>query len=170
MTDTFDFTQEDAWSDALILGPGIYRVKVEDVDLGESSGGHPEVRLQLRARSGGELRDWQAITSSTLGRWLQICDAFGIARPGQISVRDDNGNPTTEWAQHVAQLGNKEAWIYVVQGQKNDGTPRSEIQFYSANQPGPEGPNALMQTGGEVPADTRGLTQAQPAQDERVPF
>jgi hypothetical protein len=168
--ETFDFGAEEAWEpkDAILPPDWTGEVIIDDVEAEESSGSHPQVRLQLRATNGdGELRDWITITPNSLGHWLQICEAFGVENPGQIAIRDNEdrdqnfpaGRPTKAWLEHILKFGGRTAHIKTYTDTSYDPQGRTKVQFYSATP---------LFDGEQVPADSTGLGNG--GSGKKVPF
>lgn len=79
-----DVTDVEAWEASDILPPGTHKVEVIKAEEGTSSGGHPQLELELRAYTGehqdGTIRDWIVVIPSTAGKVKQILEAFGIEK------------------------------------------------------------------------------------------
>lgn len=100
-----DVTDVEAWEASDILPPGTHKVEVIKAEEGTSSGGHPQLELELRAYEGeyqdGTIRDWIVVIPSTAGKVKQILEAFGIeklvgygaedfkSRKAQVIVRNE---------------------------------------------------------------------------------
>lgn len=151
----FDFSGEEAWKGTPLLGPGKHTVTVEDIEEGESSGGHPQVQVEL-ASDEGQIRDWIVLTAGSLGRLLMLTEAAGLDNPGKVKI------PSKEWSAYVGQLGHKRVRIFV-QEQEYQGETKNRVVSYEA--PGQEA--------SDVPADTAGLpvgAGAGKGTDDEVPF
>jgi hypothetical protein len=178
--EVFDFGQEEAWEPQDQILPPNWKgeVEVDDIEPGESSGGHAEVRIQLRATNGdGQIRDWIVITPGSIGHWLQVCEAFGVENPGQIATRDRDdpdhttnqwgkakfpgGKPTKAWQEHLVKFGGKRCHIKTYLDTEYDPQGKTKVQFYS---------NKPLFDGDQVPADREGLGNGQSQSGSKVPF
>jgi hypothetical protein len=146
----------EAWASAAILPPGKHLVTIERAEDGTSSGGNPQVALEMSAvggeHAGFTVRDWLTITPAALGRVVQFLDAAKIDRPS-----GDFEFPTTK-------LPGRKLVVLVKQEPKNDGSGdmRTVVAAYMP----------ADQAGADVPADTAGLgtNGASSKQDEDIPF
>jgi hypothetical protein len=70
-----DLTGVDAWEGGVLLPPGEHVVEVDDATEKTSSGGNPQIELEMRAvggeQDGGTIRDWVTITPEAAGRVKQ---------------------------------------------------------------------------------------------------
>lgn len=77
-----DLAGVEAWEAGDILPAGTYTVEVTDSEEGKSSGGHPQIELDLRCIAGqydgGTIKDWVVVIPSTAGKVKQILAAFGV--------------------------------------------------------------------------------------------
>lgn len=110
-----NFDDVEAWSGGVILGPGTHVVRCTSADDEKpSSGGHPQIELELEAISGEEqgasIRDWQVVTPGSRGRVLQMLLAFGATIP-----RGD-------WNLDAKHLVGKTCVIVVRKKEKGDGS------------------------------------------------
>lgn len=80
-----NFDDVEAWSGGVILNPGTHVVRCVSAEEGKSSGGHPQIELELEAISGEEkgasIRDWQVVTPGSLGKLKQMLVGFGANLP-----------------------------------------------------------------------------------------
>jgi hypothetical protein len=76
------FQEAEAWdvSTEKILGEGNHIVDIKDAQMGTSSGGHPQIELQL-GNIDGEIRDWLVITDASVGKVVSLAQAAGVALP-----------------------------------------------------------------------------------------
>jgi hypothetical protein len=109
----------EAWKGGAILPPGWHDVRVAEVEEGTSTGGHPEARLKMECPEGG-IRDWIAVTKSSLGRVKQILEAFGVEIP--------SGKFGMDWTTLIG----KNVRVFVAEEPKNDGSGqlRSTVKAY----------------------------------------
>ena len=116
-----DLTGIDAWEGGVILPPGEYLVEVDDATEQTSSGGNPQIQLEMRAiggeQDGGTIRDWVTITPESLGRVKQVLNAMGVANlDGEIEFE-------------AAELVGKRCRI-VVRNELYDGKDRTKVKAY----------------------------------------
>lgn len=75
----------EAWRADDQLPPDTYVMQVIEAEESQSSAGNPQIVLDLRVTAGewrgAEKRDWVTITESSLGRVVQVLEAFGIEIP-----------------------------------------------------------------------------------------
>jgi len=83
------FQTAEVWdvSTEKILGEGNHIVDIKDAEVGTSSGGHPEIRLQL-ANIDGEIRDWLVITDATVGKVVALAQSAQVALPEDDDIED----------------------------------------------------------------------------------
>lgn len=114
----------DAWEGGVILPPGKYVARVTDAEEGQSSGGDPQIQLQLRAvggeHDGGEIRDWIVVNAKTLGKVKQVLSALGLPSDGELDL-------------DAASFVGKSCEI-VVRNEPYDGKDRSRVKAYSPAQ------------------------------------
>lgn len=82
----------EAWRVDDRVPPGSYIVRIKTAEDGTSSGGHPQVALELQIAAGdfagAELRDWLTVTESSLGRVVQFLQAFRYPVPeGEFDLK-----------------------------------------------------------------------------------
>lgn len=82
----------EAWRADDQLPPGSYLMKVIDAKDDTSSSGNPQIVLDLQVVNGdwrgAEKRDWITITEASLGRVVQVLQAFGIPIPeGEFELK-----------------------------------------------------------------------------------
>lgn len=139
-----NLTGVDAWEGGVILPPGSYYVRVSDAEEGTSSGGDPQIQLQLKAiggeHDGGEIRDWLVINARTLGKVKQVLTALGLPSDGELDLSAES------FVGKACQI--------VVRNEPYDGKDRARVKAYSAS------------TGSDIPT-TAG---AAPATSTDLPF
>jgi hypothetical protein len=146
MTLELDLTGVEAWEGGAILPPGTYTVEVDDAKEGTSTGGHPQLELQLRAiggdQAGGEIRDWIIVTPQSAGRVKQMLSALEVAGlDGKVRFE-------------ASDLVGKRCKI-VVRTEQYDGKDRSRVKAYET-------------LGGEPAGATTG--NSAPSVDDPLPF
>jgi hypothetical protein len=146
MTLELDLTGVEAWAAGDILPSGTHTVEVTESKEGTSSGGHPQVELDLRCVAGqyvdGTIKDWIVVIPKTAGKVKQILEAFGVANlDGKVSFE-------------ASDLKGKRANI-VVREEPYDGQMKSKVKAY-------EPASEVAQTNGSAP-DSK-------ADDEDLPF
>lgn len=77
--------KEEAWNVSQVLPPGWHNVKIVSSEEGQSSGGHPEIELELESLLGeGRMKDWIVVTSQSLGKVRQLIEAAGVQIKGGV--------------------------------------------------------------------------------------
>lgn len=121
MTLELDLTDVEAWEGTTILTPGEYDVAVDDAKEGTSSGGYPQLELQLHAVSGeqqgGQIRDWIIVTAQSAGRVKQVLLALGVPADGKVKLE-------------ASDLIGKRCHIIVRNEPGQDGKDRSRVKAY----------------------------------------
>lgn len=150
-----DLTEVEAWSGAGILPPGTHVCRIEDAEEGESSGGHPQIQLDLRAitgeHEGGTIRDWIVVIPATLGKVRAVLEAADVEIP--------EGAFELDASVFVGRL----VRIVVREEPSPDGTRRARVKAYER----PDGAELRS----DVPADMSGLPgNGQAKGDDRIPF
>jgi hypothetical protein len=84
------FKSTEAWdvSTERILGEGNHVVEIKDARVGTSSGGHPQIELQL-GNSEGEIRDWLVITQASIGKVVALAQSADMALPDDDEIEGD---------------------------------------------------------------------------------
>jgi hypothetical protein len=129
----------DAWSGGTILGLGWHNVTIELANAGTSSGGYPQLELEM-ANNEGSIRDWIVVMDKTLGKVKQVIEATGV------EVKDlSKFEP--------AVLLNRKVRIHVSEEQSyNDPSKmRNRIDAYTPHDPSREGTD--VPSGGDDPED-----------------
>jgi Protein of unknown function (DUF669) len=151
----------EAWKGEGPLPPGEYVCRITEADEGRSSGGHPQLELEMRVvvgdYTGGTIRDWLVITEGTRGKVRALLEGAGI----QI--------PAGTFALEPVMLRGRPVEIVVRQEDYN-GEPKIRVKAYRA----PSGGQATAQPGGGQQA----MPVAQPvsagvgagAIDDDIPF
>lgn len=119
-----DLTGVEAWSGAvMITAPFEGMVEVTDAKEGESSGGFPQLELELRAvggeQDGGTIRDWIVVIPTSLGRVKQVLEAMGVA------------NLDSEVEFQPAELVGKQCRI-VVRDEPYNGEMKTRVKAYQS--------------------------------------
>lgn len=126
MSFELDMTDVETWSAGDFLPPGHHEVQVVSSTQGTSSGGHPQLELELTATGGeyegGSIRDWIVVIPSTAGKVKQLLEALGVEVP--------NGALSFE----ASSLEGKRARILVREEQGQDGKLRSRVKAYEASE------------------------------------
>jgi hypothetical protein len=74
-----DVDKAEAWAVGGILPPGWHNVQIISAEESQSSGGHPQIELDLESVSGdGKIKDWIVVMAQTLGKVRQLIDAAGV--------------------------------------------------------------------------------------------
>lgn len=111
---TINLDNVEAWSAGAILPPGLHDVRIESAEDGTSSGGHPQVALQMSAIGGDHagfgVRDWLTLTPSALGRIRQFLEAVKVEIPS-----GDFEFPTSKCVGRTVR-------VLVAEQDKNDGS------------------------------------------------
>lgn len=77
--------QQEAWNVSQVLPPGWHNVRIASSEEGQSSGGHPEIELELESLLGeGRMKDWLVVTSQSLGKVRQLIEAAGVQIKGGV--------------------------------------------------------------------------------------
>jgi Protein of unknown function (DUF669) len=118
-----DLTDVEAWRGGVILPPGEYTVQVDDATEETSSGGNPQIKLEMRAiggeQDGGTISDWVTVIPKTLGRVKQVLEAMGVQNlDGQVSFE-------------AAELIGKKCRI-VVRDELYNGETKTKVKAYTA--------------------------------------
>lgn len=126
MSFELDMTDVETWTTGDILPPGHHEIQVVSSDQGQSSGGHPQLELELTATGGeyegGSIRDWIVVIPSTAGKVKQLLEALGVEVPnGALSF-------------NAGDLVDKRARILVREEQGQDGKLRSKVKSYEASE------------------------------------
>jgi len=118
MTASNPFASAEAWevSTERILGDGNHVVKITGAEDGSSSGGHPQIELQL-ANDQGEIRDWMVITKASVGKVVSLATAAGVEIPSEDDIAD------------TSTLRLKQAWIDKLVGKTVGIVVRDEPSF-----------------------------------------
>jgi hypothetical protein len=157
------FATEKAWAVGEgILPAGDHVVEVlEASGTGTSSGGYPQIEIRV-GNADGEIRDWIVVIPTTIGKVVQLTDAVGLDRPTDAQVEADGPGYRLD-PKYLDQLIGKKVGVLVRQeADRNDPTKmRDRVKGYVPH--GDIGPS-------DVPADTSGLSDAKPADDEDIPF
>lgn len=127
-----DLNQVDAWAVGGSLPPGTYVCRISEVKEGQSSGGHPQIELELTCEDGEQRgqtqRDWITVTPNTLGKVRQVLEAANVQLPAGPFQLDSS------------MLANKLVEIVVREERDNEGKPRNRVQGYKpATQAGSAG-------------------------------
>lgn len=151
-----DLSKTEAWRPSDQLPPGSYLAKVVEAADETSKSGNPMIVLDLQVCagewSGAEIRDWVTVIESTLGKVVQVLQAFGITIP------------EGDWELKVSDLVGKVAEIVVRPDSYTDGggelKETTKVKGYR-----------MAPTGSDVPSDTSGFTNGVKPSDSRpVPF
>jgi hypothetical protein len=165
------FVSEQAWevNEGSILGHGDYVCTIEIDEKGDanSSGGHPQVVLQLQDDGGaGFITDWIVVIPSTIGKWVQLTDAAGIDRPADDEVKPE-GTGYRFAASYLKKLDGKKVGVIVrSEPNRQDPTkpPKDRVKGYvPADQIVPTGQSDVTTT-----ADNNAFSGA--AADDKIPF
>jgi hypothetical protein len=165
------FATEKAWDvmDGSILSHGDYvcTISVDEGGDANSSGGHPQVVLQLTDDAGaGFITDWIVVIPSTIGKWVQLTDAAGIERPGDDEVTPE-GTGYRFKASYLKKVDGKKVGVIVRQEpNRQDPTkpPKDRVKGYvPADQIVPTGASDVTTT-----ADNNAFASAQA--DDKIPF
>jgi hypothetical protein len=108
MTIEMNLDEVEAWSGSGPPPPGTHVARIDSAAEGESSGGYPQIELDLRVTAGdangATIRDWLVAIPSTYGKVKQLLEAAGVeipqgafaldvsvleGRPVQIVVREN---------------------------------------------------------------------------------
>lgn len=114
-----DLDKQEAWSTNAMLPVGWHEVTVKTSAEGESSGGYPQIELEMEAPL-GTIRDWIVVTEATRGKVVQLLEAVGIEIQGG------------EWDISVGAIAGKKVGIKVGEEPSfNDpSTLRKKVQAY----------------------------------------
>lgn len=134
----------EAWKGGGLLPPGSYVVEITNAEEKTSSGGNPQVEVELRAIGGpcdgGTIRDWITLTAEAFGRVRQFLEAVKYEIPaGEFEM------PTTA-------LVGKQCKI-LIREEPYNGEMRSKVKAYEIG------------VSGDVPA-----TVGSSAKDDSLPF
>jgi hypothetical protein len=165
------FASEQAWevNEGTILGHGDYvcTISVDENGDKNSSGGHPQVVLQLTDDAGaGFITDWIVVIPSTIGKWVQLSDAAGVDRPGDDEVTPEGTGYRFSGAYLKKIDGKKVGVIVRSEANRQDPTkpPRDRVKGYvPADQIVPTGSSDVTTT-----ADNNAFSNA--AADDKIPF
>lgn len=158
-----NLNETEAWGAGTVLSPGRHLCQIDRADEGQSSGGHPQIELEVRAiagpEAGGTIRDWMVVIPSSYGRVRQLLEAAGIEVQGG------------DWDLPVGQLvGRKVAVIVRMEKKergKNAGKEFATVAAYDLPK------DSDVQAGADVPADTAGFAgngAGSAVRDEDIPF
>lgn len=76
----FDFVGVEAWEGGGgVLPAGDHVVKIDSIVAGESSGGWPQLTIEM-SNGQGSIREWMTLPQSGFGRIAQFTDALGLDR------------------------------------------------------------------------------------------
>lgn len=147
-----NMTNVDSWKGGGLLPPGRHVCVIDRCDEGTSSGGHPQLEIDLRsvagAEEGGTIRDWIVVIPKTLGKVRQFLEA------AQVEI------PEGEFDIPVASIPGRRVAIIVRTEPDQKGEPRNRVVAY--DEIGPET---------DVPADTNGMAAVGSGQrDDDIPF
>lgn len=131
MSFELDMTGVETWSAGDILPVGHHDVQITESKQGQSSGGHPQLELELTATGGeyegGSIRDWIVVIPSTAGKVKQLLEALGVKVPdGSLSFE-------------ASDLEGKRAKILVREEPDQEGKPRTRVKAYEAAEGEPVG-------------------------------
>jgi hypothetical protein len=169
--ESFDPKAVDPWkvSGTTILPKGNYVVNIDDVEVGRSKNGHPQLVIQLSCDD-GEIRDYRVITPASFGGVLNLAVASGaeLTEDEKQHFKDNSGAPPMSWVKRL--VGTKVGVVVDEKPKLNDPQyMRSEVQGYveaaRIRKPGPKAAPAAS----DVPSDFSGFTP-QPVPDDEVPF
>lgn len=122
MSFELDMKDVDAWEAGDILPAGHHDIEVASAAEGQSTGGHPQLELELTATGGeyegGRIRDWVVVIPSTAGKVKQVLEAFGVEVPNS-SVRFG-----------ASDLNGKRARILVREEPDQEGKLRARVKAY----------------------------------------
>lgn len=126
MSFELDMEGVEAWQAGDILPPGHHEIIVTESKEGTSSGGYPQLELELTATGGeyegGSIRDWVVVIPSTAGKVKQLLEAFGVKVPdGSLSFE-------------ASDLDGKTARILIREEPGQDGKPRSRVKAYEPSE------------------------------------
>lgn len=81
-----DLTEVETWRGGT-LSTGVHHCVIETAEEGKSSGGHPELKVMLRAiesdpEAGAIITDWINLAPDALGRMKQFLDAVALDSNG----------------------------------------------------------------------------------------
>ena len=111
----------EAWKGGGLLPPGTHHVEITDATEKTSTGGNPQVEVELRAvggeYDGGTLRDWLTLTPEAMGRVRQFLEA----------VRYEI--PAGEFDMPVTQLVGRQCQI-VVREELYNGETKTKVKAY----------------------------------------
>jgi hypothetical protein len=153
-----DLSKTDAWRADDQLPPGTYLMKIIEAEDGTSSGGNPQIVLDLAVVGGewkgAEKRDWITVTEASLGRVVQVLQAF------------DYPIPEGEFELKVADLVGRTAEVVLRPESWTDreGNAREGVKVKGYRRPG---------TSSDVDNDASGFANGNggtPQKDEKLPF
>jgi hypothetical protein len=156
---SFNYGEEEAWdvSTDQFLGVGTHLITVVEADKGWTKGDSfkaPKPQIEIKVQNDqGTRRDWIVITPKTVGKVVQIFDATGAQRPQQGEFNPETGELTEEC---VARLRGRKCGV-VIRLETSLKDPMKE-------EPRIAGYIESQRVTDDIPADTRGLPSADPAQ------
>lgn len=102
-----------------LLEPGQHLVKITSAVEGTSSGGYPQLELQLTDNSGQGIKDWLVVIEKTFGKVVQMLQAAGVPVPSGDDAQ-----------LHPEPLVGKKVTITVSEEADNKGGSRNRVVAY----------------------------------------